>query len=200
MSLLDNSDIAQWQRLLPKRIADETGAAVVAIDHVTKSKEAQGRWAIGGQHKLAGVTGATYKVTNTRKLARSIDKPVTGSSTVTVEKDRPGWVRGKSDGGVIAVLELTAYPDRGITGRLLPPEEATLAPEWTLLRELLLYLTRYEGASKNAIEKEIGGNATALREALKWMIGKQWIAVRKDGQAHRHYLLEAGRDALEKET
>jgi DNA-binding transcriptional regulator PaaX len=46
------------------------------------------------------------------------------------------------------------------------------------------------------IETEIGGNSAAVREALKWMAAKAWIDVRKEGQAHRHYLTDAGRGAL----
>jgi hypothetical protein len=38
MSLIDNTDVARWMRLLPKRIS-ATGAAVVVIDHLTKSRE-----------------------------------------------------------------------------------------------------------------------------------------------------------------
>ncbi len=53
LSYLDNTDIATWMRALPKKIA-RTGAAVICIDHVTKATESQGRYAIGGQHKLAG--------------------------------------------------------------------------------------------------------------------------------------------------
>ena len=34
------------------------GAAVVLIDHVAKDKEKRGRYAIGAQHKLAGVAVA----------------------------------------------------------------------------------------------------------------------------------------------
>ena len=195
MALIDNTDVARWMRRFPKHIAD-TGAAVGVIDHLTKAREGQGRYAIGGQHKLAGVGGAVYKVVATRRLSRATDgKPVTATSTITVEKDRPGWVRGKADDGTIAVLEITAYPDGGVTGRLLPPGEANTTPAWSTCLSVLDYLDQYEGAAKGVIERDIGGNAEALRKALQWMVGKQWIEVRKEGNAHRHYLMAAGRDA-----
>jgi len=197
LALIDNADVARWMRLIPKRIASVSGAAVAVIDHLTKSRETQGRYAIGGQHKLAGVTGAVYKLTATRRLSRALDgKPVTGATTITIEKDRPGWLRAKTDDGAIAVLELTAYPDGTVIGRVLPPDEARTAPPWTVCAAILAYLTQYDGASKAAIEHDIGGRAEALRQALKWMVTREWVDVRKEGVSHRHYLLDAGRDAL----
>ncbi len=49
-------------RSFPRQVAEQTGAAVVMIDHVTKDSESRGRFAIGGQAKLAGLTGAAYTV------------------------------------------------------------------------------------------------------------------------------------------
>jgi hypothetical protein len=49
LALGDNTDVAAWMRLLPKRFA-AAGAAVVVIDHVVKNRDDQGRYAIGGQH------------------------------------------------------------------------------------------------------------------------------------------------------
>ena len=61
-NLNDNTDAADWQRRLPKYAARTTGAPVACIDHVTKSSENRGRWAIGAQHKLAGTSGVTFAV------------------------------------------------------------------------------------------------------------------------------------------
>jgi len=36
----------------------DTGAALVEVDHVAKNRETRGRFAIGGQQKLAGVAVA----------------------------------------------------------------------------------------------------------------------------------------------
>ncbi len=60
-----NADVATFNALMPKRIAKE-GAAVVMIDHVTKSEEGLGRYAIGGQHKLSAVDGSAFTVEETR--------------------------------------------------------------------------------------------------------------------------------------
>jgi hypothetical protein len=72
---------------------------VICIDHVTKASETQARYAIGGQHKLAGTTGAAYRFTVVQPLARPTDlERVFGLFDVTVVKDRPGYVRGHTLG------------------------------------------------------------------------------------------------------
>jgi len=201
LNLMDNGDVARWMALLPKRIA-ATGAAVAVIDHVVKAKEAQGRYALGGGHKLAGVSGATYRFVTTRPMSRATNgKEVTGVAIITVEKDRPGYVRAKAENKVIAVLELTAYPDGSVIGRLVPPgETTTVMPEWSLCLAVLHHLDTYEGAAKNGLEKDITGNAEAIRAATAWMVNEGWVEVRKEGNAHRHYLTDAGHTALEDET
>jgi len=124
LDLMSNADVAVWMRRVPKRIANTTGAAVVVVDHLVKNREAQGRFAIGGQHKLAGLTGAAYKFEVRRPLARAIHDPVEGAVTVTVMKDRPGFVRGRAINGNVGVLELTSWPDGTLSAAIVPPGEA----------------------------------------------------------------------------
>lgn len=88
----DNDGITRWARALPKAIADNTGAAVVMVDHVTKDAESRGRFAIGGQAKLAALTGAAYTVEVSQPLGRGLR----GVIVLRVAKDRPGHVRGHS--------------------------------------------------------------------------------------------------------
>lgn len=88
----DNDGITRWARDLPKAIADNTGAAVVMVDHVTKDAESRGRFAIGGQAKLAALTGAAYTVEVSQPLGRGLR----GVVVLRVAKDRPGHVRGHS--------------------------------------------------------------------------------------------------------
>jgi hypothetical protein len=201
LSLLDNADIATWLRVLPKYITSLTGAAVAAIDHVTKSKETQGRFAIGGQHKLAGTTGATYKVTTITNLSRAVHDPIVGQSLVTIQKDRPGWVRPHQQGDDkrIAILEITSYPDGGVAGRLLPPDQATIMPPWQLCEKILHHLRTYDGETKNNLIDAVGGHSGTVREAIRYLIEEAqppMVSVVKVGQSHRHSLTTAGRDAI----
>ena len=57
-SSIDNDKIAGWMRRVPRELASRTGAAVVLIDHVTKSQEGNPRFPVGAQAKLSSVTGA----------------------------------------------------------------------------------------------------------------------------------------------
>lgn len=86
----DNSDVATWFRLLPNDICDRTGAAVVIIDHVTKSQDGRGRMAIGGQHKLAAITGAAYTVEP--DFRTQIGRGKRGEVVMRMAKDRPGFL------------------------------------------------------------------------------------------------------------
>lgn len=85
----DNDDVTRWIRAVPKTIATRTGAAVVLIDHVTKDTGTRGRFAIGGQSKMAALTGAAYTVAVTEPLGRGLR----GQVILRVGKDRPGAVR-----------------------------------------------------------------------------------------------------------
>jgi hypothetical protein len=92
------TDAARFLDWFP-RLWEQTGAAVVLIDHVVKDREGQGRWAVGSQHKLAGVNGASY----TFKVDEPFGRGRTGSATLGVAKDREGGVREfAEDGGKIA--------------------------------------------------------------------------------------------------
>lgn len=85
-----NADATGFIRRFCKRLADRTGAAVVIIDHVTKNSEGRGRFAIGGQAKMAGLTGAAYIVEPgpTPPMPGRV-----GSVVLRIAKDRPGGIR-----------------------------------------------------------------------------------------------------------
>lgn len=195
MDLLDNGDTARWMRLLPKRLAD-TGAAVVVIDHTTKNAESAGRHAIGAQHKLAGVTGATYKFEVVRPLARAVLDPVTGQVKVTVTKDRPGWVRGRCEEGQVGLFEVTSYPDGGLTAAMMAPGAESQAVDLELVGEILTHLATYEGATGRHIEAALDVKATRVRGAIKAAIGRGWIRVQKVGSSHQHHLTDQGREVM----
>jgi hypothetical protein len=91
LELERNSDVAAFIALLPRRLA-ATGAATVWIDHVVKDRDARRRYSIGAQHKLAGLDGAAYVFEPLSPFGGDVD----GASTVSVMKDRAGFVRSYS--------------------------------------------------------------------------------------------------------
>lgn len=88
-STKENDDIAAWHRAVPRMLTRRTGAAVILIDHVTKNTDTRGRFAIGGQAKMAAIDGASYTV----EIIEPIGKGMRGTLALRVGKDRPGEIR-----------------------------------------------------------------------------------------------------------
>lgn len=198
---LGTEDAAVFARRLAKRLASSPSSpAVVSLDHVPKSSEARGRFALGSQHKIAGLTGAAYIFEARRALSRATTEPVEAEIVVKVSKDRPGHVRAFGVGSdqlrPVAVLELTAYPDGGISGRLVPPDEAKGTPPADLLERIAAYLNIYPGSSGAKVREGVEGKAATLAAALRWMVAEGYADVAKVGQSHQHTLTDKGRDLL----
>jgi hypothetical protein len=66
-----------------------TGAAVLTIDHVTKSRDARGRFAVSSQQKLNAVSGAAY----TARVHVPFGRGQRGELVLRLTKDRPGGIR-----------------------------------------------------------------------------------------------------------
>lgn len=90
MGTKDNDEISTFLRKFPRALARRTNAAVVLIDHVVKDKDSRGRWALGGQAKMAGLDGAAYVVETKEQMGRG----KIGVLDVWVGKDKSGFVRG----------------------------------------------------------------------------------------------------------
>jgi hypothetical protein len=65
------------------------GAGILTIDHVTKSKDNRGNYAIGAQAKRADIDGVAIACDVSMPFGRGID----GCLDLKVTKDRPGFVR-----------------------------------------------------------------------------------------------------------
>ncbi|WP_431236715.1 AAA family ATPase [Mycolicibacterium aichiense] len=83
------SDIALWQSRFPRRIARETGAATICLDHVPKDLDNRAM-PTGSQHKMSGIDGVAYSFTCDQKIG----KGKIGRVFMRVHKDRSGGVRG----------------------------------------------------------------------------------------------------------
>ena len=80
-------------RRLSRYVAKKTGAAVVLIDHLPKFRDNQARGGIGGQHKLSGLDGVSYKFTLVRLLSRADSDPVDGLVLEKSEQAMSRWPR-----------------------------------------------------------------------------------------------------------
>jgi hypothetical protein len=183
LKIKDNDDVATFMRDLPRRLARDTGAAVVMVDHVTKDREGRGRYAIGGQHKLAAIDGAAYTVEVRDPLGRGLS----GVVDVRLGKDRPGALRGLA-GPMRAAdrtqdlatfhLEGTAESGR-LTWRLDPPGtdadrerdlsavEDPAAVNKVLLDVVIEYVRDNPGAGFKQMERDLKPRKDgSLRRAL----------------------------------
>ena len=119
----DNDQVAEWMRLLPKQIAKRTGAAVAVIDHVVKDNDSRGRFAIGAQSKMSGLTGAGYTV----EISAALGRHLKGVIVLRVGKDRPGYIRGKS--GPLRKTDRTQESARVVVDSTIDPDHPLITIE-----------------------------------------------------------------------
>lgn len=163
----DNDDVTGWMRRVPRRIADQTGAAVVTVDHVTKSTD-RSRYAIGAQAKLAALSGPAYIF----EVAEPMGRGMRGVVQVRIAKDRPGGVRPHasqdwraSDRTQHIATVVVDSTGSGTVFTIEPPEvvrakyDNDLQAQQTALRVAEL------------VQEEPGVNASALKQRIKEATG-----------------------------
>jgi hypothetical protein len=88
LDLEKNKDATSFSQevLRPLRLHN---AAIITIDHVTKSKDNRGNYAIGAQAKRADIDGCAVAV----EVEIAFGRGINGALALKVTKDRPGYVR-----------------------------------------------------------------------------------------------------------
>lgn len=189
---LDNNDTAQWFKVLARRCA-AAGPAVVLIDHVTKSREDRGRFAIGAQHKLAAIDGAAYSFEVLKPFGRGRD----GLVKVSVAKDRPGAIRAVSSGKRIADMAITSTDD-GLTIELRPPDTATESDgtfrPTHLMEKVSRWLELNPGASTRATRDAVRGRAEVVVAALDQLVAEGYVERTSDTRGTRHTAIKKFRE------
>lgn len=184
-STKDNDEITAFMRVLPRTVARLTGAAVVLVDHVTKDSEGRGRFAIGGQAKMAALDGAAYVVEVTEALGRGRR----GMVVLRVAKDRPGGVRAQagpfratdrtqeaarividSTGGDSIRVEVRApLTDEQGAGGFRPTHIMQKASEFIAGCD--------EPVSKKVLEEALDSRADTVRKALAILVQEHYVKV-----------------------
>lgn len=201
-SINDNDDAARFLLALPRRIA-RYGVAVVMIDHVPKDKESRGRYGIGAQHKLAGVDGAVYRL----EVTKPFGVGRTGTSVITVAKDRPGHVRGFATGGEkVATMQLVSLPGGDVHLSLLTPDDATsgeLRVRPTSLMEKVcdaIAALNESGVkpTRNGVLADVAGKKKFVAEALRLLIAEGFVATEPGpNRSQLHAVIKPYRPAAE---
>lgn len=173
LSLLDNDEIGTWHRRVLRPLAVRTGAAVLLVDHVTKSADARGRFAIGGQHKISAIDGAALLAEVTEPFGRGMR----GVARIRISKDRPGGLR--PHGGEfraadrtqdVAVFVLDASQPGNLTTSMLAwtREDALEEPRSIALPWDPIAPPEIGQALTQAQDLPIGG-AKAVADVARWM-------------------------------
>lgn len=190
----DNEDAAAFNARLLRPLA-ETGAAVVSIDHVTKDRQTRSRYAIGAQHKLSAIDGAAYATETVKPFGRGL----TGLVRITVNKDRPGFIRGACGGRAAGMAELASDGEHvtvtiGSDTSSGSSEDGGGFRPTHLMEQVSRLLEDGEQRSTNYIERGIRGKADVVRLALDVLVREGYIDRQIRGQAHLHTVLRAFRD------
>ena len=164
LELTDNTDATRFSQQLLKPLA-ATGACVVYVDHVPKSKDNRGKGGIGAQAKRAMTTGCAIAVDVVEPFGRGM----TGRLRLTVDKDRPGHVRAASVEAKGAGTAVLVSGDDGSV-QVQIEREFTAAEQRSFIQErlradILAKTTAY--GSQGATRAEIAGDVGKKQEDIK---------------------------------
>ena len=154
-NLRDNTEVAKWLDLLPHRL-QRRGIPVLQLDHVTTDREARGRFAIGAQHKLAGVD-----VVYSLKVKEPFGRGMEGQIQVRVENVGPGHVRSHTVDGWIADVRLLSDDEGAVTISLEPPAEPESFRPTFLMERLSEPIEAEPGIGKADLRRAVRGKNDA---------------------------------------
>ena len=167
--------------LKPLRIG---GAGILTIDHVTKSKDNRGNYAIGAQAKRADIDGAAFAVSVAMPFGRGID----GALDITCTKDRPGFVRAICpDAKTVGVANLRSLPDGGISVSISGGSVVTSSADQRMEQisnflEKHGYEMNFNDIKKRLRDEGIGMGSDMVRVALDSLVAQGAVTVRQSGQ------------------
>ncbi len=184
----DNDEIAAWCRNVARRIARNTGAAVVLIDHVTKDADTRGRFALGGQAKMNALDGAAYVV----EVVDALGRGLRGVVAIRVAKDRPGGIRANcgpfrkldrtQEAARITVdsrtpnrIVVTVDPPSGLSSG--DPVAARFRPTH-LMEKVSRFLQGSSETSLRGIRDRVSGKANVIDEAVAILVAEGFASER----------------------
>ena len=185
LDLEKNKDATEFSQkvLKPLRVG---GAGILTIDHVTKSKDNRGNYAIGAQAKRADIDGAAFAVSVAMPFGRGID----GALDILCTKDRPGFVRAICpDAKTVGVANLKSLPDGGIAVSISggTVKISTREQKMEAVCDLLKRVGHEIGRNQIAEHMRQDGHSIAndeLKFVIEALVSKGSLTYRKDGQKY----------------
>ena len=175
LDLTSNRDATFFSQQLLRPLA-LSGAGVITIDHVTKSKEGRGNYAIGAQAKRADINGAAIMV----EVVQPFGRGMTGELILKVTKDRPGRVREVSKEAKYAGRVLLKSSAEGTVKMVVEaPQMAQSKTRPTHLMEKISRLLEASQSplSKSAVLKEIKGKTEWVMVAIQCLIDEKFVGI-----------------------
>jgi hypothetical protein len=202
LDLEKNKDATEFsQRIL--RPLRSFGSGILTIDHVTKSKDTRGNYAIGAQAKRADIDGVAISVSVEQPFGRGTD----GALALTVTKDRPGFVRAICpDAKTLGIANIKSLPD-GTLKLSISGGTVQISNAEQRMEQVSLFLAShgYE-MNFNEIRKRLkdegsGMGSDLVRQALDGLVARGSVALRQVGQknlySHRSAFLATDVSAWE---
>ena len=162
------------------------GAGILTIDHVTKSKDTRGNYAIGAQAKRADIDGVAVSVAVEQPFGRGID----GALSLTVTKDRPGFVRAICpDAKTLGIANVKTNPDESIS-LVISGGSVKVSTREQKMQAVSEFLEKagYE-MGRNQLAEELRNNHIGIgNDELKYildaLVSGGFVSHRKDGQKY----------------
>jgi hypothetical protein len=195
----DNDEITRWMRVFPRTVSKASGAAVVLIDHITKNAETRGRFAIGGQSKLATIDGAAYLCEPIELLAPG----KIGTIALRVTKDRIGDVRSKAgpqkgkdrmQDAAIFTIDSTRQQMEYVIGVPLREDEAEANKEFKKLKEVAEFIHNHPGSTRRMVQDGVAGSKESIGGIIGDLVAGGWIENRGNERSFVLYISEIGKD------
>ena len=175
LELTSNRDATFFSQQLLKPLAS-CGACVVTIDHVPKSKDNRGNYAIGAQAKRADINGCAIAV----EVTLPFGKGMNGELSLKVTKDRPGAVRENSKEAKFAgTVSLRSSSEGSVVMVIESPQ---MTGDKTRPTHLMEQVSKtLEGSqmalSKSAVIKEVKGKTEWVMIAIQILIDEKYIVI-----------------------
>lgn len=177
LDLNSNTDATRFS-LEVLRPLKRTGAAVVTIDHVTKSKDGRGSYAIGAQAKRADIDGASLIV----EVVDPFGRGMTGRLRLLVSKDRPGFVRAVSESAKVAGYAVLESMSDGSVFATVEPAKADAAERrergaLEMVRQrVVTSVAATDGLNRTQIKNTVTGGAADIAKAVNELVNEGYLA------------------------
>lgn len=190
---------------LPRRLAERTGAAVVLIDHVTKSQGSQDRYGYGSVHKLNAITGVAFlcKAPSPPDIGRTgrVELIGTKDSESGLKRHCPRAVNHLWPAATFMFDSTKSTEDVAVTDWKIQAPSASTGTRaafrpTALMERASKYLEDESGPlSRNNLLAGMGGKKAYAIHALAYLISEGYVNRVTKGQTDTHTVVRAYRQS-----